>query len=85
MGLLRTLAVILLVYFGIRLLFYWLAPRLFAYAARKAENHFREVFSQQHGQEYAPQPGNITIEKKTKKKDKDREKVGEYIEFEEIE
>lgn len=85
MGLLRTLAIILLVYFGIRLLFYWLAPRLFAYAARKAEDRFRDAFGQQNGEHYASQPGDITIEKKTNKKDKERQKVGEYIEFEEIE
>jgi len=64
-----------------------MAPKIFGYAAKKAEAHFREAFGQHAsaaGGEEAP-IGEVTVEKKSKKNSKDSEKIGEYIEFEEIE
>lgn len=87
MGLLRTIAIILAIYFGLRLLMHWLAPKLFAYAAKKAEAQFREVYGmkqESNGRE-TDQAGNIIVDKKKQKRNKNSEKVGEYIEFEEIE
>lgn len=87
MGFLRTLAIILLVYYVLRMLSRWFAPKLFGYAARKAEARVREMYGMQEGQAAQNEQtiGNVTIRKKTNKKDKGSEKVGEYIEYEEIE
>jgi len=87
MGLLRTIAIILAVYFAIRLLLHWLAPKLFGYAAKKAEAHFREAYGpkqEDHARE-KEHAKNIIVDKKYQKRKKDPKKVGEYIEFEEIE
>ncbi len=87
MGLLRTLLFILVAYYILRLLSRWLAPKLFGYAARKAEAHFRDAYGWQGpkaGQEET-QVGEVIVEKKGKTNKKDSEEIGEYIEFEEIE
>jgi succinate dehydrogenase/fumarate reductase flavoprotein subunit len=86
MGLLRTLAVILLAYYVLRTLSRLFAPRLINYAARKAEARVREMYGMQEPQAASDDQrfGNITVERKTTNKNKGSEKVGEYIEFEEI-
>ncbi|MEK6154218.1 DUF4834 family protein [Flavobacteriaceae bacterium 3-367] len=87
MGLLKTVLVIVLVYYLLKILGRWFAPKLFSYAARKTEAHFRERYGQFH--EQAPQEeeqlGDIIIDKKPTKKTNTSKKVGEYIDFEEIE
>jgi hypothetical protein len=86
MGLLRTLAVILLVYYILKSLSRLFAPRLFNYAARKAEARVREMYGMQepHAAHNDQRFGNVTVERKTTSKQKGSDKVGEYIEFEEI-
>lgn len=86
MGLLRTIAIILLVYFALRLLSRWLAPKLFGFAAKKAQAHFEEMYGMGRPQEVNEESaGEVTVDKSTKKRKSDTDKVGEYIEFEEIE
>ncbi len=46
MGFLKTLLIIILVYYLLKLIGRWLAPRVFNYAAKKTERHFREAFEQ---------------------------------------
>lgn len=87
MGFLKTVLVILLVYYLLKLLARWFAPKLFSYAARKTEERFREQFGnfQTHegGNEQAV--GDVTIDKKPTGKNNASQEVGEYIEFEELE
>ncbi len=47
MGLLRTILIILLIYYGIKILSRIFAPVLFKYAAKKAEERFGGAFNQQ--------------------------------------
>ena len=76
MGFLRTILIILLVYYMFKLFAKWFGPKIFAYAARRTEKHFKERFNE----------GEIRIDKKTvQKKKKDSEQIGEFIDFEEIE
>lgn len=87
MGLLKTILIIALVYYGIKILSRLFAPFLIKYATKKAEQQFGEQFGQfRKGQQKAPQKkeGEITIDKipKTKTSNKD---VGEYVDYEEIE
>ncbi len=87
MGILKTILVILLVYYLIRLLARWFAPKLFVYAARKTEERFREQFGdfQSFGNAQERPEGDITIEKKSTKNNRRSLEVGEYIDFEELE
>jgi hypothetical protein len=89
MGFLRTILIILLVYYMLKLFAKWFGPRIFGYAARRTEKHFKERFEQFQGyqnQEETLNEGEISIDKKTvQKKKKDSEELGEFIDFEEIE
>lgn len=86
MGLLRTIAIILLVYFALRLLTRWFAPKLFAFAVKKAEARFREMYGMENDQRNPGKEttGDVIIDSRTSKKKEGSPKVGEYIEFEEI-
>jgi hypothetical protein len=86
MAFLKTILIILLVYYLFKILVRWFAPKLFGYAAKRAEKHFQETFGAFPGQgmedeEHLGKRNNQ--QKRTNKKAS--EKVGEYIDFEEIE
>ena len=87
MGFLKTILIILLVYYSLKFLAKWLAPIMFRYAAKKTEKHFKEKFKGFTGpdQQEESQIGDVIIEKKPQKQRKSSNKVGEYIDFEEIE
>ncbi len=87
MGFLKTLLIIVLVYYLLKLLARWFAPKLFNYAARRTERHFKEAFGHMNmnAQEQNEEIGDITIDKNTTRKKDASNNVGEYIDFEEIE
>ncbi|WJJ95528.1 DUF4834 family protein [Algibacter luteus] len=87
MGLLRTILIIVLVYYGIKVLSRIFAPFLVKYASKKMEKQFGEQFGnfQKTQRKEAPKKeGEVIIDKipKTKTSNKD---VGEYVDYEEIE
>ena len=86
MGLLRTILIIALVYYGFKILSRLFAPFLLKYVSKKAEQRFGEQFGQfqkGQGQEPPKKEGEVTIDKipKTKASNKD---VGDYVDYEEI-
>ncbi|MDG1729251.1 MAG: DUF4834 family protein [Algibacter sp.] len=86
MGLLRTILIIALVYYGIKILSRIFAPFLLKYATKKDEQRFGDQFSKfNKGQKQEPQKkeGEVTIDKipNTKASNKD---VGDYVDYEEI-
>ncbi|GAA4969676.1 DUF4834 family protein [Algibacter aquimarinus] len=86
MGLLRTIFIIVLVYYIFKVLSRIFAPFLVKYAAKKAEQRFGDQFGQyqkQKQKEPSKKVGEITIDKmpKTKTSNKD---VGDYVDYEEI-
>lgn len=86
MAVLQTILILVLVYYGLKLLLKWLAPRLFSYAAKKTEERFREQFRQYTDQNTGTtDEGQTILKKKPNKKSNPSKKVGEYIDFEEIE
>ncbi|MDG3581920.1 MULTISPECIES: DUF4834 family protein [Galbibacter] len=89
MQLLRTILIILFVWYGFKILSRLFGPYLFKYASKKMEKKFGEQFGQQqqqHKQAQQYREGETVIDKKPQNTDskKSSEKVGEYIEFEEI-
>ncbi|WP_149275588.1 DUF4834 family protein [Pareuzebyella sediminis] len=87
MAFFKTILIILLVYYLLKILARMFAPKIFGYAARKTQEHFREKFgefSQQHQNNSQERIDDVIINKKPPKKNSTSEKVGDYIDFEEI-
>jgi len=86
-SLLKTLLIILLVYFGLKIILRWAKPYLIRYAARKMAERFEKSFG---GSPFPPQEptkpeGDVSIDKQPQKSNYTSKKnVGEYIDFEEI-
>ncbi|WP_242087176.1 DUF4834 family protein [Aestuariivivens sediminis] len=85
-GLVRMILIILLIYFGIKILGRLLTPFLIKYVSKKAEQQFGDQFGQfqkKDQQEHPKKEGEVTIDKmpSTKASNKD---VGDYVDYEEI-
>lgn len=84
-GVLKTLIIIVLVYYGFKLLMRILAPLLLKYAAQKMEQKFGDAFQQaQQSQGNPKDEGKTVIDSMPDQDTKSNKKVGEYIDFEEI-
>ncbi|WP_458626879.1 DUF4834 family protein [Winogradskyella sp. PC D3.3] len=89
MGLLRTILIILLVYFGFKILSRLFAPLLLKFVAKKAEEKFGGQFGgfqnpNQQRQEQKQKEGETVIDKMPNQNGSSNQKVGEYIDYEEI-
>ncbi len=86
MGVLRTIFWILLGYYVLKLVSRLLRPWAHAYARKKTEEMFRQAASGPGREpDFGTREGEVTIEKKPPVRKSTGKKVGEYIEFEEIE
>ena len=86
MGVLRTIFWILLGYYLLKLISRLLRPWLQAYARKKTEEMFRQAGAGQSGEpSFRTREGEVTIDRKPPARKSSGKKVGEYIEFEEIE
>ncbi len=85
MGLLRTILIIALVYYGIKILSRIFAPFLVKYATKKAEERFGGQFGnfQNTRKEAVKKEGEVTIDKIPNRKTSNKN-VGDYVDFEEI-
>ncbi|HEA19444.1 MAG TPA: DUF4834 family protein [Pricia antarctica] len=87
---LKTILVILLIYYGLKILVKMFAPKLFGYAAKKTEEHFREKFGEftQQNSRTEQRVGEVIIDKQPSQKNTSKNDssntVGDYIDFEEI-
>lgn len=86
MILVKTILILFLVYYLFKILAKLFAPKIINYAAKKTEAHFKERFGgfTQQNNTAEEQVGDVTIEKKPTQKNNTSEKVGDYIDFEEI-
>jgi len=85
MVLLQTILIVILVYYGLKLLLKWLAPKLLNYAVKKTSERFGQQFGNpQDFDNSQKKEGETTISKKPFRKSNPSKKVGEYIDFEEI-
>ncbi len=86
MGLLKTVLIILLVYYLFKILFRMFAPKLFGYALKKTEARFKEQFGDfSDFNNTSKQARHSAIFKKENQPKSNPDKnVGEYIDFEEV-
>jgi len=84
MGFLRTILIILLVYYGVKILIRLFAPFLVRYMSNKMQERFGGQFQQQQRPDQKQKEGETVIEKVPRSKKNSNEKVGEYVDFEEI-
>ena len=85
-GFVRTILVILLVYFGIKILARLFSPFLVKYVAKKAKQRFGDQFGGFQGRPEQEQPkkeGEVSIDKMPKSKVSNKN-VGDYVDYEEI-
>ena len=81
-GLVKIIGIILLVYYGVKVLSRLLAPFLLRYVSKKAEEKFGGQFGQQH-YETPKKEGEISIDKMPNQKQSNKD-VGDYVDYEEI-
>mgnify|MGYP000191308372 CR=1 FL=1 len=89
MGLLRTILIILLVWYGLKILTRFFAPFLMKYVAKKAEQRFGQQFGGFQNQSQQPneqkrRAGETVIDKMPERQKSSNDEVGEYIDYEEI-
>lgn len=81
-GLIKTLFYIILFYYLFKFAMRLLAPYLMQQVAKKAEEQIKKQFEYQQQQQYQSQHQSQPTTEKVKKEDK---KIGDYIDYEEIE
>lgn len=84
LGLLRTILIILLIYYGFKIVMRFAFPFIVKSFMGKVEKKFQE---QQGGQskERPTKVGETSIDKTPNKDTKSNDSVGEYVDYEEIE
>ncbi len=80
-GFLRTILIILVIYYVLKVISRLFAPLIMKFVAKKAEEHFGGAFQKQN--EPPRKEGEVTIDKVPKTKSSNKN-VGDYIDYEEI-
>ena len=84
-GFIRTILIIVLVWYGVKILSRIFAPLLMRYVAKKAEQKFGQQFGQrQQPQQAKKKEGEISIDKKPQQSKTSNKDVGDYVDYEEI-
>ncbi|MAJ13317.1 MAG: DUF4834 domain-containing protein [Flavobacteriales bacterium] len=79
----KILAIIFLTYFVFKYTIRLLAPFLIKRFANKMQDKFRQEFNQQYKNNDSKE-GEVTIENKKKSSNSKTDKVGDYVDFEEV-
>ncbi len=79
----KVLAIIFLTYFFFKYTIRLLAPFLIKRFANKMQDKFKQEFNQQYKNNDSKE-GEVTIENKKKSSNSKTDKVGDYIDFEEV-
>lgn len=89
MVLLKTILIILLVYFGLKIILRLAAPYLLRYISKKVEERFQGNFSgfenQKSSSDFKDETGKVSVDKVPERRKTSKKTVGEYIEYEEVE
>lgn len=89
---LKTVLIVLLVYFGLKFLLKLATPYLMRYISKKAGQQFEQFFgpaSQAGGNgtninAQREKEGSVTVDKNPIRKSRSNKKVGEYVDYEEV-
>ena len=87
---LKTLLIILLVYYGLKILFRLLKPYLMKYIAKKAGQRFEQTFGHNPYSQNTQKrnkddkEGSVSIDQMPTKKNSSKSNEGEYVDYEEI-
>ncbi|MRT15999.1 DUF4834 family protein [Vitellibacter sp. q18] len=85
MTFLKTILIVLLIYFGLKIIFRLATPYLMRYISKKAGQQFEQFFGNATNREpHREKEGTITIEKNAPQHSRSGKKVGEYVDFEEV-
>ena len=86
MTFLKTLLIILLVYYGVKIIFKFAKPYMMRYIAKKATERFGQAFGQNSYQtnNTTQQEGEVTLDKSQANTKTSKSTVGDYVDFEEI-
>ena len=86
MTFLKTILIILLVYYALKFLLKLAAPYLMRYITKKAGRKFEEAFGASPFQNpKKSEEGNVSIDKTPATKRTSKDTVGEYVDFEDVE
>ena len=83
MGILKTIFIIFIVYYGFKFLSRLLFPFLMKKLINKVENNYYN--QQNHTEDYDIEKGNVKVKFNKKNKTSHQPDEGEYVDFEEIE
>ena len=84
-GFIRTILILMLIWYGVKILSRLFAPVLMRFVAKKAEQRFGQQFNQhQKPQQPTQKEGEITVDKTPKQNKTSNKDVGEYVDYEEI-
>lgn len=78
----EVILIILLIYFGFKILLRWFGPLILRYFLKKIGKSFEKKFGQ--FDQYQKKPAQDPLEKKTRERRKPNNEGGEYIDYEEI-
>jgi len=83
-GFVKTIFIILLVWYGVKILSRLFAPFLVRYVAKKAEQKFGHGYNKPQKNESKVKEGETSIDKMPQKNASSKKNVGEYVDYEEI-
>ncbi len=85
---LQTILIILLVYYGLKIIFKFSKPYLMKYIAKKANERFGKAFGGDpfnNSSTKTKEEGKITIDKSQANTKTSNPEVGEYVDYEDVE
>ena len=80
----KTIFIVLLVYYGLKFLLKLAAPYLMRYISKKASQKFGDAFGQEPQKDSNTEEGNVSIDKMPSSKSQSKNTVGEYVDFEDV-
>lgn len=83
-GFLRTILIIVLVYYAFKLLMRVLAPYMLRYMSKKMQDRYSGQYQQQRRQQPQYKAGETVIDKMPNAQKTSNKTVGEYVDYEEI-
>ncbi|WP_034925572.1 hypothetical protein [Gillisia sp. CAL575] len=80
---LKTVLIILLIYFGFKIFIKWFGPLILKWFLKRIGQKFQQQFNGTAAPK-APKKGKVILDSDKPKTSSSNKKVGEYIDFEEI-